>query len=586
MNYRVGRHGDSKEVRHGKPPRQIPRWLVLIVGLVFLSVVVAGAVIAYVLHNAEPILKQRVIATLEDRFKSPVQLDELHISLLQGLQVSGSGLRIFYFGENDKPGSRADDVAPMLVVNNFEFRTGLMELFQSPMRVRAVQVQGMQLRIPPKQERGPLLHDEKKELRGEQQVKPKRSIVLNEIVGSDMTLTIETNQPGKKPLVFEIHDIKLHDVGPEKPFPFDAQLVNAKPVGDIHSTGHFGPWHSDEPRETPVSGDYSFTNADLGTIKGISGTLSSTGTYGGTLGEIAVNGTTDTPNFALDVSEHPVNLKTSYNATVDGTTGNTILNSVHATLLHTVLQVSGMVLRAGESHAPAAAGAIPGDNPQDVPGHVIDISVLSDQARIEDLLSLGVKTNPPLMHGPMTLRAHLQIPPGRVSVSRKMKVQGTFAIHAATFTNPHWQQTLDKLSERATGNPEQANTQDAKLVRSDMSGSFVLANATLDVSNLKYQMPGTQVDLAGKYSLDGQKFDFDGTVRTQATASQMLTGWKSILAMPFDPLLKKNGAGLEVPIKIDGTRSDPKFGIELGKLGKQITSRHKDREAQAPEPKQ
>jgi hypothetical protein len=211
---------------------------------------------------------------------------------------------------------------------------------------------------------------------------------------------------------------------------------------------------------------------------------------------------------------------------------------------------------------------------------------MSDQARIEDLLSLGVKTSPPLMHGPMTLRAHLKIPPGHESVSQKMKIQGTFAIHSATFTNPHWQETLDKLSERATGNPEQANAQDAKLARSDMSGSFVLANATLDVSNLKYQMPGAQVDLAGKYSLDGQKFNFDGTVRTQATASQMLTGWKSILAMPFDPLLKKNGAGLEVPVKIDGTRSDPKFGIQFDKLGKQIMSRHKDKNAQAPEPKQ
>jgi hypothetical protein len=585
MNDAVDRQEVSKQVRHGKPARRLPRWLIWSGGVVLLLVVVVGTVIAYVLHNAEPILKRRVIATLEERFKSPVQLDELHISLLQGLQVSGSGLRIFYFGENDKPGSRADDVAPMLAVNNFEFRTRLWELFQPTMRVRAVQVQGLKLRIPPKEERATLLPEENKELRKEQEVKPKRSIVLDEIVCTDMTLTIETNKPGKLPLVFEIRNITLHDVGPGRPFPFDAQLVNAKPVGDIHSIGHFGPWHSDEPRDTPIGGDYSFMNADLGTIKGISGTLSSTGTYGGTLGEIGVTGTTDAPNFALDVSEHPVDLKTSYNATVDGTTGDTILNSVHATLLHTVLQVSGMVLRAGDAHGPAV-GALPGDNPRDVPGHVIDISVLSDQARIEDLLTLGVKTSPPLMHGPMTLRAHLRIPPGRESVSQKMRVQGTFAIHSATFTNPHWQETLDKLSERATGNPEQANAQDAKLARSDMSGSFVLANATLDVSNLKYQMPGAQVDLAGKYSLDGQKFDFDGTVRTQATASQMLTGWKSILAMPFDPLLKKNGAGLEVPVKIDGTRSDPKFGIQFDKLGKQIMSRHKDKDAQGPEPKQ
>jgi len=98
-------------------------------------------------------------------------------------------------------------------------------------------------------------------------------------------------------------------------------------------------------------------------------------------------------------------------------------------------------------------------------------------------------------------------------------------------------------------------------------------------------MPGATVDLAGKYGLDGKTFDFDGTVRTKATMSQMLTGWKSILAMPFDPLLKKDGAGVQVPIKIDGTRSDPKIGLDLGKLGSQIVSGHKQPQPQnAPKP--
>ena len=130
--------------------------------------------------------------------------------------------------------------------------------------------------------------------------------------------------------------------------------MNPKPVGEIHSTGHFGPWQ-DEPRDTPVDGGFSFTQADLGTIKGISGTLSSSGTYRGRLGEIGVTGTTDTPNFALDVSEHPMDLKTVFDATVDGTTGDTRLNSVRASFLETVLQVSGMVIRAGRGVCPRAS---------------------------------------------------------------------------------------------------------------------------------------------------------------------------------------------------------------------------------------
>jgi hypothetical protein len=197
---------------------------------------------------------------------------------------------------------------------------------------------------------------------------------------------------------------------------------------------------------------------------------------------------------------------------------------------------------------------------------LIDISVESDQARVEDILSLAVKTSPPLMQGAMTLKAHLEIPPGHESVSKKMRVQGTFAIRGATFSNAKWQETVDTLSMRAKGNPEEANAQDAERVTSEMRGSFALADAVLRVSGLHYEMPGAQADLTGKYGLDGETFDFAGTVRTKATASEMLTGWKSMVAKALDPLLKRNGAGLEIPITISGTKADPKLGVDLNKL--------------------
>jgi hypothetical protein len=546
---------------------------------VLLVVVAVAAALAYVVHNAAPILRRRVIASLEVRFHSPVELDALHISLLRGLQVSGSGLRIIYIAGPDMPDAQRRGAPPMLTVKNFEFRTGLRELFEPTMRVVTVYVQGMQLHIPPKQNRGPSTGGDNPKRRGQ----PRLSLLIDKIECNDVVLTIETNQPGKKPLVFAIQDVKLRDVGAGKPLPFDAWLVNAKPVGNVHSSGHFGPWQDDNPRDTPIDGDYSFSHADLGTIKGISGMLESTGKYGGTLGEIGVRGTTDTPDFALDVSNHPVDLKTEFNATVDGMTGDTKLNSVHATLLHTDLQVTGMVIRASDMKGPPDE-ALPGDNPSEVPGHWIDISVASDRARVEDVLSLGTKTNPALMQGALALRARLRIPPGHVSVSKKMRVQGTFTIRGATFSNAKFQQTVDKLSERASGNPEQANPLDAKRVSSEMGGGFQLANATLDVTNLEYRMPGAQANIAGKYGLDGKTFDFNGTVRTKATASQMLTGWKSIVAMPFDPLLKKDGAGVEVPITIRGTESEPKLGLDLGKLGHQILSRHKGQGQQSPDP--
>lgn len=544
-------------IRRIQSRNRLPRWVLWTGGTMLLLAAVAAVAVAYVVHNSEPILRRRVIATLEDRFHSPVELDALHISVLRGLQVSGSGLRIL-----DLAGTQARR-PPMVSIDSFEFRTGVRQLLEPVMRVQTVRVQGMRLNIPPKGERGPLFF--RKQPRPGKPG-PKLSIVVDRLVCSNMMLTIETNKPGKQPLVFDIGDITLYGVGGGQASRFEARLVNPKPVGDIHSTGHFGPWQEAEPRDTPIDGNYSFTHADLGTIKGIAGTLSSTGSYSGTLGEIGVTGATDTPDFALDSSEHPVALHTDFNATVDGTTGDTILNSVHATLQHTVLDVSGRVVRASD---------VPGAT-DDASGHLIDISVASDQARVEDILRLAARTSPPLMEGGLTLRAHLTIPPGHASVSQKMRVQGTFHVRGATFSNPHWQQTVDSLSARAQGNPkEKGDTTAAPVVASEMSGSFVLAGAVASLPALHYQMPGAQVALAGKYSLDGATFDFSGTVRTQATASQMLTGWKSIVAMPFDKLLKKDGAGLEVPVTIHGTKSDPKFGVDMGKLAGQIFHREK-----------
>ena len=94
-----------------------------------------------------------------------------------------------------------------------------------------------------------------------------------------------------------------------------------------------------------MQGDYSFNNADLSTIKGIGGMLSSTGQYSGTLGNIVVHGTTETPDFRIASSGHPVPLHTEFHAVVDGTSGDTYLRPVNATFLQTSFTANGSVVR-------------------------------------------------------------------------------------------------------------------------------------------------------------------------------------------------------------------------------------------------
>jgi hypothetical protein len=361
---------------------------------------------------------------------------------------------------------------------------------------------------------------------------------VDRIECTDAKVVIETSKPGKKPLEFAISRLALTDVGVMKPLNYEAVLVNPKPVGNVRSTGHFGPWQDDNPRDTPLDGSYEFAHADLSSIHGISGILSSTGKFAGSLGNIAVDGVTNTPDFRLDVSDHALPLHTEFHAVVDGTTGDTWLNTVKARVGRSELMAAGAVTRSGS-----------------VPGHTTDLRVVMETGRIEDMLVLGLKANPTLMRGALALKAHIVIPPGPVSVSRKMRLDGTFAIHGAEFNDAQMQQKVDALSMRAQGKPKLANARDAEVVASSLTGRFSQADAVLDVSELHYEMPGAQVEMEGKIELVPSTFEFHGKVRTQATASQMTTGWKSLLLSPFDGLLKKNGAGLELPVKVTGTRS-------------------------------
>jgi hypothetical protein len=127
---------------------------------------------------------------------------------------------------------------------------------------------------------------------------------------------------------------------------------------------------------------------------------------------------------------------------------------------------------------------------------------------------------------------------------------------------------VDMLSLRAQGDPKEAKP-GAEDVHSQMVGQFVLGNGKLSFSKLDYALPGATVALTGEYTLDGDRFEFAGKVRTDAKVSQMVASkWKSILLKPVDPFFKKNGAGAEIPVKISGTRSAPKFGLDLGHKGK------------------
>ncbi|MGD0740811.1 MAG: hypothetical protein ABR957_14555 [Terracidiphilus sp.] len=530
-------------------------------GVLLLVFVALGVAISVALHNAEPMLRAAIVDRLEEHFHARVELDSFHVSLVNGLWAEGKGLRIWPPAQGSglatpeasalsQPGHL---VRPIIQIADFRFHAPLRYNLGEPVKISMVELKGLDIDIPPKTHFTHKLALEHEEHHGT----PLLRFEVESIRCDGAHLTLETDKPGKLPLEFDIAHIKLTG-STAGSMQFDAQLTNPKPAGLILTTGAMGPWKVDDPGETPLSGSYRFEHADLGVFKGIAGILESTGRYEGVLRDLVVDGQTDTPDFRLTSFGTAMPLHTVFHAHVDGTDGDTLLEPVNATLGQSHFTAEGKVVRV----APGTAGngtATPG-------GHEIALNVKVDHGRMEDFLRLTSKSGTPLLTGTLALKATLEIPPGSAPVEERLKLKGSFTLDDAQFTSVKIQNDLGQLSMRGQGLPKEArHSQDAD-VRSAMQSDFTMADAKIALPNLKYTVPGAEIDLKGTYGMHGGLLTFTGTAKTDATVSEMVGGWKGALLKPADRYFQKDGAGTEVPIHVSGTRESPQFGVDLGRM--------------------
>jgi hypothetical protein len=483
------------------------------------------------LHRARPpienFIRENIIVALHQHFASDVQLAALHISIFPRLHVVGEGLILR--GKNEDP-----DAPPLISVRKFVLNGELREVFKAVPHFRTLTLAGLEMHIP--------AH------RGERAARGKNSgnlnFMIDNVVASDAEIDLLRAKADKPTLVFAIHELKIKSFQPDEPASFHATLRNPRPIGEINVDGELGPWDAREPSLSPLSGQYEYTRADLGTFPGISGFLSSRGEFSGVLDYIAVQGTTEIPDFSVAAGGHPVRLSTEFDAVVDGTNGNTYLKSVNAHFLRTTLLISGEIAKS---------------TGQD--DRAISLKVRSRSARVEDLLTIAVKSPNPLLTGNATLdtAVNLRLHQGQYIFDR-LELSGRFGITTAKFTSDDVQDKINQLSQKSLGQPNVAADTDAV---SDLKGDFTLKDGLMSFSTLRFAVAGAAVKLNGSYDVRGESVDFHGTLRMDAKLSQTTTGAKSILLKFVDPFFAKGGAGALLPIKIQGSRANPSFGLEL-----------------------
>jgi hypothetical protein len=499
------------------------RW---VLGITALVVVVLGIGLYVLGSHLTPIVRNRALDMLRNRFDSEADIGELDVSVWHGINVSGKRLVVRHHGRTDVP--------PLLEIAEFSGQMGWLALIDKPWHIRRIELKGLTIHIPPKEKR-----DQYQEVERKHRDIP---VIVDELVSSDSELDLVPGDPNKSIHQFLIHHLRMHSVGMGHSAPFEASLTNAVPPGEIKTVGNFGPWQAQDPGQTPLAASYTFKDADLGVFKGISGILSSEGKFDGVLEKIEVKGETTTPDFTLSIAGHPMMLKTEFEATVDGTNGDTLLHPVIAHFLDTTLICNGGVVKAHEG-----------------PGREIVLDVTTDHARLEDLMLLAVKAKETMMTGSVRLSTKFDLPPGKDEIADRLRLDGQFGIGGAQFANAEVREKIEGLSRRGLGKPED---DDAGSAVSELKGNFLLHDGEITFRNLTFGVTGARVELAGSYGLRNEKLDFHGKLRLQAKLSQTVTGMKSLFLKPFDPFFRKNGA-TELPIKVTGTRDQPSFGMDF-----------------------
>lgn len=483
------------------------------------------------LKSLPRITRRIVIADLQVRFHSTIEIGEIQVRGILPLTISVRGIVLRYHGRYDVP--------PLMAIERLTGSADLHGLWTQHWHVTSLHLEGLRIHIPPP--------DGNTEPYLVPQAHPKfrlPPIEFTEVTADNALVQILPRQNDRKPRSFWIRHLTLRSIRPQFPAHFQAQIANDIPTGDIESEGTVGPWDADQPGLTPVAADFEFTNANLGQFRGLAGTLSSKGRYEGVLERLNVEGDASVPNFSLSISERPVALRTHYVAVIDGTNGSTYLKTVEAHFLHSSVLAKGEVI-----NAPA------------LPGRKISLTVMTKNARAEDLLQLVTRGSTVPISGKVNLQAQFELPSGKADVFDRLSLSGQFEIARAVFTSHETQEKIDLLSRRGQGEPKNEAISD---VLSNIRGRLRLGEAEAYFPRLEFTVPGAFVSLKGSYGLKTETIDLHGQLKLSSKLSQTTTGIKSALLRVVNPLFKDGArGGSTLPIKITGPRSYPSFGLDL-----------------------
>jgi hypothetical protein len=519
----------STNTRHSIDRKRstVARWWLIL--CCCLAVAFSGVVIRVMLKW--PFTREAVTVALQDRFARAVEIRNFRRTYFPPGFIA-EGVSFLHREHKNLP--------PLITVQTLTLQGSYAGLFSVQKRVGHVQVAGLHVFVPPKSTNGkshsvmPLTDSPST-----------KSVGIDEIKADGVVLEFMSSQHGKEPFRLEVQKLTLKHVGEGGPISFQAGVLSTEPPGEIRSSGQFGPWNSEEPGSTPVSGSYNFDDANLGVYGGVSGTLSSQGKFNGTLDNIEATGKVEIPNFRVASGTQVVHLSTQFQAAVDAKNGDTDLENIQSYFDRTSILSKGTVTGHPGQHGKTA---------------LLEMTVIN--GRIEDLLRLFTEEKRPSMTGSLSLHARVEVPPGPPGFLRKLHLEGDFGVAGGRFTNALVQVPVNRLSESARGETKKQQANDPETVVSNLKGHVSVKDGIAQLSGVTFSTSGTSAEMRGTYNLVNRTIDLLGVLHTNGKLSDTTSGFKAVVLKAIVPFLKKKSV-TTVPFTITGTSTHPAFALDF-----------------------
>src|SRR2546422_83143 len=163
-----------------------PKWRSIGIGLIALAAIVAAGASVFS-SRISSVAREQLIVTLQSRFSSEVELQNLRVSLFPRVNIQGEGLLLRHHGRKDIP--------PFISLKKFSVYAGWPGILRSPRMLGTARLEGLQIHVPPRSKT-----DGDESNRAKQPKKAVPGFVIDEIIADGTVLQILPKRAGKEPL--------------------------------------------------------------------------------------------------------------------------------------------------------------------------------------------------------------------------------------------------------------------------------------------------------------------------------------------------------------------------------------------------